>query len=484
MRSITASDLYNLTKCAHRVYLDAHGDPRNKSDISPFVKLLWELGLQTEQDYLAAVGEVPVSDLQALRLEQAWPETLRLMREGVPLIYQGCIIDGPFVGRPDLLVRRDDFSSSFGSYGYEPIDIKAGRGWEERDGKKTQFKEHYAFQILFYRMLLQRVQGTLPHLARIVNVDKEIEGFDPGDFESDFQLALQEVRRLVEGEETSEPVLGSQCQLCQWHARCEAWVAQHWDPTGLFFVGKQKFHLKRLGLKTIQDIANMEVKDYLKPPKKIPGMAERSLSRMKERARVRLAGTPVIRSGYSLPERQREIYFDIEDDPTRGLTYLFGLLIYEQDKAPHFQYFVARQPEQEEETVRKFWDFLAKTDNAVYYVYSHKERTTLRQLAERYDLPEEPLETYVANEYDLYQKLVVDYSDWPTHSYGIKQIAKLIGFTWRDSDPSGANSIAWYNDYLADPSNESSLQRILVYNEDDCRAMVAVKDYFQKALDA
>ena len=27
--TITAQDLYNFTKCAHRVYLDAHGDPGN-----------------------------------------------------------------------------------------------------------------------------------------------------------------------------------------------------------------------------------------------------------------------------------------------------------------------------------------------------------------------------------------------------------------------------------------------------------------------
>jgi predicted RecB family nuclease len=69
--------------------------------------------------------------------------------------------------------------------------------------------------------------------------------------------------------------------------------------------------------------------------------------------------------------------------------------------------------------------------------------------------------------------LVVKYSDWPTYSYGIKQIAKLIGFAWRDPDLSGANSIAWYNEYLANPANETALQRILDYNEDDYRAMVA-----------
>ncbi|ALA59339.1 hypothetical protein NITMOv2_2934 [Nitrospira moscoviensis] len=34
---------------------------------------------------------------------------------------------------------------------------------------------------------------------------------------------------------------------------------------------------------------------------------------------------------------------------------------------------------------------------------------------------------------------------------------------------------------LADPSKESVLQRIIAYNEDDCRAMVAVKGYFEQA---
>src|SRR5215831_2991946 len=78
-----------------------------------------------------------------------------------------------------------------------------------------------------------------------------------------------------------------------------------------------------------------------------------------------------------------------------------------------------------------------------------------------YNLEVTILDAYKAKEFDLYSDLIVAYSDWPTYSYGIKQIAKQIGFTWRDPDPSGANSIAWYNDYLADPSKESVLQRIL-----------------------
>ena len=133
MKSITAQALYNLTRCAHRVYLDANGDPSLKGKVNSFIKLLWEVGLQTERDYIASLGDMAVVDLQPLSVEVAASETLRLMREGVPLIYQGCLLDHPYVGRPDLLVRRDNLPSCFGAYGYEAIDIKAGKGWEHSE---------------------------------------------------------------------------------------------------------------------------------------------------------------------------------------------------------------------------------------------------------------------------------------------------------------------------------------------------------------
>ena len=46
----------------------------------------------------------------------------------------------------------------------------------------------------------------------------------------------------------------------------------------------------------------MEVADYLKPPRKIPRMGEKSLVRMKRRARVVQAGQPEIRPGYAFPD--------------------------------------------------------------------------------------------------------------------------------------------------------------------------------------
>ncbi len=479
MKTITAQDLYNLTKCHHRVYLDSNGNPEEKGEVGSFVKLLWELGLQTEREYIESLGEIPVVDLGILSVDQAFHETMRLMGEGTPLIYQGCLIDGPYVGRPDLLVKREEGESRFGPFLYEAIDIKAGKGWEGGESRKPKFKEHYAFQILFYRMLLERIQGTVVSQGRIVNVDKQIEEFDPMSFELPFQAALEQATLLVYGQEESEPVLGSHCLLCEWFRRCHSWVKTHDDPSGLFFVGKQKFRLKEVGLQTIHDIAGMEVSEYLTPPNKIPRMGEKALTRMKQRAGIMLSGKPWIRQGYAFPTTERDIYFDIEDDPTQHLTYLYGLAIHDHTGPPKFQYFVARNPQEEEETVRAFWDFIASAGDVTYYVYSHKERSSLRQLMERYGLDQDVFTTYVDREYDLYSDLIVPYSDWPTFSYSIKQIAKHIGFRWRDSDPSGANSIAWYNEYLAHPEQEQLLNRILQYNEDDCLAMLAIKRYFE-----
>ncbi|MFQ5995748.1 MAG: TM0106 family RecB-like putative nuclease [Acidiferrobacterales bacterium] len=476
--TVTAYDLYNYTKCPHRVYLDANRSPQERSEASPFVRLLWEMGLQAEREYLDALGHHDFVDLQPLPFDQACEQTAQLMSAGVDLVFQAAIRTGDWVGRPDLLVKHTDACSRFGHYYYEPIDIKAGKGWEEREGKRIRFKQHYAFQILFYREILKRIQGYVPPSARIVNVNKEIEEFDPTSFADAFELALGDVERLITGQEASEPVLGSACHQCHWYTKCRRWVEGTRDPSGLYFVGKVKFDLKRVGLKTIHDIADMEVDNYLAEPKKIAGMGRASLSRMKERARVMLQGEPVIRSGYAFPGRSRAIYFDVEDDPTRNLTYLYGCLVRESSGEERYEYFFAHTPEEELEVARAFWEFLAQAEDTVFYVYSPKERTSLRRMMERYELDSAVYERYLEREFDLYGDLVVKYSDWPTYSYGIKQIARLVGFEWRDPDPSGANSIVWYNEYIKSPFQQEILQRILDYNEDDCRAMVVLRDYF------
>ena len=56
--SITASMLYNLVQCPHRLSLDLHEDPANKDPESKFIQLLWEKGTAFEQEVIQS--EIPV----------------------------------------------------------------------------------------------------------------------------------------------------------------------------------------------------------------------------------------------------------------------------------------------------------------------------------------------------------------------------------------------------------------------------------------
>jgi hypothetical protein len=62
---------------------------------------------------------------------------------------------------------------------------------------------------------------------------------------------------------------------------------------------------------------------------------------------------------------------------------------------------------------------------------------------------------------------------------GLKQLAASAGFQWRDVNPSGEASMLWYEVATRADNSEAatSRQRILDYNEDDCRATKSLRDW-------
>ncbi|HWD97048.1 MAG TPA: TM0106 family RecB-like putative nuclease [Acidimicrobiales bacterium] len=62
--------------------------------------------------------------------------------------------------------------------------------------------------------------------------------------------------------------------------------------------------------------------------------------------------------------------------------------------------------------------------------------------------------------------------------FGLKQLAVAAGFHWRDPNPSGEASMLWYEVARGDtPDALASRERIMAYNEDDCRATKALRDW-------
>jgi len=120
-QSITASMLYDLVQCPHRVTMDVFGDYAQRDKISPFVQLLWEKGHAYEQEVIAGL-EVPFTDLSPYADQEKERLTTEAMERGDSLIYAGRIRADELLGDPDLLRRENG--------GYVAGDIKSGAGEE------------------------------------------------------------------------------------------------------------------------------------------------------------------------------------------------------------------------------------------------------------------------------------------------------------------------------------------------------------------
>jgi predicted RecB family nuclease len=60
---------------------------------------------------------------------------------------------------------------------------------------------------------------------------------------------------------------------------------------------------------------------------------------------------------------------------------------------------------------------------------------------------------------------------------GLKVLARAAGFEWRDENPSGEASMRWFEAARGDDDVDAWRERILAYNEDDCRATQALRDW-------
>lgn len=494
---LTASKLYDYTQCPHRVWRDLYG-PMSEiiEEPNPFIQLLWERGIKYEEKVIANLGDF--LNLRGLSQKEAKEKTLKALKDGVSLIYQGVIEHDGLLGIPDLLQRQPDGT-------YVPIEIKSGMGREgadDEEGDEGKLKKSYAIQLGLYLDVLQGLNFAKNHIGYVLdghgqrveyNLDQPMGVRIKQTFWEFYEQGRNNVKLLQANEAKNEPALSGICKLCPWYLSCKKWVEKNEDPTGLFYVGRSKRDLlsQELGIEHIGDILLLDSKELMTRKKKdktfIKGLGEKTLNKIIQRAQVLKVGqAPVVYEKIDFPKVSYELFFDIEDDPTQEFVYLHG--VYERSKnGERFLDFTAKEisAQAEAKAWSDFWQYirsLPQNDFAVYY-YSAHEKNTYRRMQKSYPeiISETELENFFANPnvIDLYTNVVLTKTDWPLGSYSIKAIALYLGFKWRDESPSGALSIQWFNDYLQ-KNDPKILERILLYNEDDCKATMVVKDAVEK----
>jgi len=484
---IAASTLYDLVQCPTRVALDAFGDPAERDPSNPFVRLLWERGALFEEEVVAEL-ERPFTDLSKFKGKEKERLTLEAIRRGDQLIYSGRISADDLVGVPDLLRKEIG--------GYVPGDIKSGSGEEggdeNNDGKP---KLHYAVQLALYVDILERLGLSAGRRGFIWDIDEDAVPYDltvplgpknPQSLWGKYQEALAQCRAILAKDVTPLAAYSSVCKLCHWYTHCVEQLTAADDLTLIPYLGRTVRDAMRDNVSSIAALAASNPDAFMRGKKTIfPGLGQDRLRLFHERA-VMLSQPdpkPYLRAPIMLRVASVELFFDIEVDPLRDICYLHGIIERHDGRSEteKFVYFFAEEEsdEAERDAFAAAYAYLTGQPDAAIYFYSKYERTIYRKLQAKYpdvcdngDIEQlfDP-----ARAIDLYGDVVLQATEWPTRDHSIKTLAKYLGFSWRDAHPSGAASVEWFDRWCRE-RDPAIKQRILEYNEDDCRATRVLLD--------
>ena len=470
--------------------MDLFAEPALRDKVSPFVQLLWERGSLYEEEVIEGLS-LPFTDLSRYAGEEKEQQTLEAMNRKEPLIYSARIKSGDLLGDPDLLRLENG--------GYIAGDIKSGAGEEGgTDDDEGWPKIHYAVQLSVYSDILQQLgRSAGPHaFVWDIHGDEVSYKFDepygmrnPHTLWQDYKDALAEVRKIVNRAENTLPGYSAACKNCVWYSACLKQLTDSNDLTLIPGLGRSKRDVMIGHIPTIADLAASNPAGFIKGKKKtiFNAIGPDSLEKFIARARlIANKGRAYLSAPLSFPIVEKELFFDIEVDPMRDICYLHGFLerTITFETTERFVAFFADEetPESEERAFRDAWAYMTAAQPAAIYYYSKYERAIYRKLRQKYPTvcSEQDIEDLFSSPWtvDLYFDVVLKATEWPTRDYSLKTLAKYLGFAWRDTHPSGAASIEWYDRWVT-TRDAAVRQRILDYNEDDCKATRVLLDGIQ-----
>lgn len=354
----TATDLLSFLSCAHRAVLDARRQEGSIPEPPPD-PILESLDLHGKgmahqkavRDALeTAYGEVyelpsvgPVADSEA---------TLKLMRDGVPVIAQGTIVESPWLGKPDFLIRVEG-ESQLGPYHYEPVEAKLSR----------HVRGDAVTQLTFYALLLESAQGVLPHHLRLALGDGNDEELNTRDYQAYVREGRQRFRDWLAAEHhDSYPDPIEACPTCPWLPTCETERRQ--DDHLIFVGGIHRGDVPKLqtaGVSTLTQLAEWPAHHS------IVGIGPDKLQRYIRQAQLQRLRREDGQDRYEVLHREalealplpspHDLFFDVETNPYEPggpLTYLWSWVTGNKPQALRYHYGVSHTHEAQRPALDKF----------------------------------------------------------------------------------------------------------------------------------
>jgi predicted RecB family nuclease len=502
---INADLLLQYQRCKRRPFLDIHGDLEQRDRPTDLLVKLQQDKV-TQQKTIIGQRNYQQPKYRRGDWQAGHDETLKLMEQGAELIYRGLLLSshheviteenseqgyafsdeaGQLTGtslkqhtllsRPDLLVKKAG-QSIFGDWIYVPVSIELGK----------RPKQEYQVTAAFHALVLAAVQQQQTGSAWVIlRGKKTTHHVDLGRWQPQMQKILVEYINTIQSVDPPEMFISRQkCSLCHWHSQCHA-IAQSQQHLSLLpgVTPVRYTQLQTLDITTPAALANQDPIEL----ENILGFDRVIAAKLILQAKSTTTNQPVL-----LPQAQLnqdwiqnsaniELYFDIEAQPDLDLNYLLGVLVVDkQNNSKKYHPFLAEKPEDEKIAWEQFLDFVSQYPDAPIYHFCVYEFDTVRRMAKMYGTPNATIKPILFRFIDIYEELIQSVA-LPIESYALKAIARWLGFNWRNPEASGAKCIYWYDQWLQ-KQDSSLLENIQSYNEDDCHATHAVKDWLGEFL--
>ncbi|MFN0206798.1 MAG: TM0106 family RecB-like putative nuclease [Planctomycetota bacterium] len=202
-RPITGTHLFQRERCRRFVWLEFHGDITKKAPPDAAAEVRLARGRAHEKEIIANLSVVepkyPARDFAA-----GARETLKLMKAGENLIYQGVLTNDGRVGIPDLLRRAENGRYVVG-------DVKAS----------NEPKIEHAMQVAFYSELLSKTLSEPPpdHGFLILANGAEAK-INLNEISYLYQEAAADVEQIRNGAAEPRAAMNSHCGGCAWRNVC------------------------------------------------------------------------------------------------------------------------------------------------------------------------------------------------------------------------------------------------------------------------
>lgn len=325
------------------------------------------------------------------------------------------------------------------------------------------------------------------------------------DHEHDFRVRVAGVALQQEQTDAPEPlvlpIVNKECPRCDWWETCRPQLHDHdlslrIDKSPLDI--REISVLRRLGINTIDDLAAVDLEQlmprYLPEVQHRPG-SDRRLVLAARRSRLLADGRALERTTTGpiiVPRADLEIDFDIENS-SDDRVYLWGFLVTDTSTGEqHYRHFSSFADLDDRAEARlaveamSWLQGLARGQRSLLvYHYSPYEVIRLSRLAQATGDPVLVQAREWARDHFVDLFATVREHWFGAHGLGLKVVAhEGAGFTWRDDDPGGLNSQAWFDEAVhnEDPADrEASRTRVLEYNEDDVRATAVLREWLSRA---